>query len=200
MTVNVVAVTFDERSKAYQALSTLKGLDREGRIELKSAAVVERDATGRLQIPEGTDNAIGEGFAAGGLIGMLVGVLGGPVGMLLGLGTGGLIGGLYDVDQADMQDETLAQVGRHVPPGSNALLAEVDEYADGVVDGAMKAQGGAVLRRSADDVLAEIEAAEEAAEEAQHQARKKARERKKAELHEKYEDRKAHLREKLHIG
>ena len=57
MTVNVIAVTFDERSKAYQALSTLKGLDREGRIELKSAAVVERDATGRLQIPEGTDNA-----------------------------------------------------------------------------------------------------------------------------------------------
>ena len=200
MTVNVIAVTFDERSKAYQALSTLKGLDREGRIELKSAAVVERDATGRLQIPEGTDNASGEGFAAGGLIGMLVGILGGPVGMLLGLGTGGLIGGLSDVDQADIQDQTLAQVGRHVPPGSNALLAEVDEHADDVVDDAMTAQGGAVLRRSADDVLAEIEAAEEAAEEAQRQARKKARERKKTEMHEKYEDRKTHLREKLHIS
>jgi hypothetical protein len=51
-----------------------------------------------------------------------------------------------------------------------------------------------------DDVLAEIEAGEEAAEEAQKQARKMARERKKAELHDKYEDRKAHLREKLHIG
>ncbi|MGA9359117.1 MAG: DUF1269 domain-containing protein [Mycobacterium sp.] len=200
MTVNVIAVTFDERSKAYQALSTLKGLDREGRIELKSAAVVERDATGRLHIPEGTDNASGEGFAAGGLIGMLVGILGGPVGVLLGLGTGGLIGGLYEVDQADIQDQTLAQVGRHVPPGSYALLAEVDEYADDVVDGAMTAQGGAVLRRSADDVLAEIEAAEEAAEEAQSQARKKARERKKTEMHEKYEDRKTHLREKLHIS
>ena len=131
---------------------------------------------------------------------MLVGILGGPVGVLLGLGTGGLIGGLYEVDQADIQDQTLAQVGRHVPPGSNALLAEVDEYADDVVDGAMTAQGGAVLRRSADDVLAEIEAAEEAAEEAQSQARKKARERKKTEMHEKYEDRKTHLREKLHIS
>ncbi len=200
MTVNFIAVTFDEGSKTYQALSTLKGLDREGRIELKSAAVVERDATGQLQIPEDTDNAIGEGFAAGGLIGMLVGVLGGPLGMLLGLGTGGLIGGLYDVDQADMQDQTLAEVGRHVPPGRNALLAEVDEYAEDVVDGAMTAQGGAVLRRSADDVLAEIEAAEEAAEEAQRQARKNARERKKAEMHEKYEERKSHLREKLHMS
>jgi uncharacterized membrane protein len=200
MTVNVIAVTFDEQSKAYQALSTLKGLDREGRVELKSAAVVERDANGQLRIPEDTDNAGGEGFLGGGLIGMLIGVLGGPLGMLLGLGTGGLIGGLSDVDQADIQDQTLAHVGRHVPPGSNALLAEVDEYADDVVDGAMTAQGGAVLRRSADDVLAEIEAAQEAAEEAQRQARKKARERKKTEMHEKYEDRKTHLREKLHIS
>jgi uncharacterized membrane protein len=200
MTVNIIAVTFDEQSKAYQALSTLKGLDREGRVELKSAAVVERDATGQLRIPEGADNASGEGFAIGGLIGMLVGILGGPVGMLLGLGAGGLIGGLDDLDRADKEDQTLAQVGRHVPPGKNALLAEVDEYADNVVDAAMTAQGGAVLRRSAGDVLAEIEAAEEAAQEAQHQARKKARERKKAEIHEKYEERKAHLREKLHIS
>jgi len=200
MTVNVIAVTFDEQSKAYQALSTLKGLDREGRLELKSAAVVERDATGQLRIPEGADNASGEGFAIGGLIGMLVGILGGPAGMLLGLGAGGLIGGLDDLDRADKEDQTLAQVGRHVRPGKNALLAEVDEYADDVVDAAMTAQGGAVLRRSAGDVLAEIEAAEEAAQEAQHQARKKARERKKAEIDEKYEERKAHLREKLHIS
>ena len=162
--------------------------------------MVQRDAAGRLEIPEGTDNADGAGFVAGGLIGMLVGVLAGPAGMLLELGTGGLIGGLYDIDQADVEDQTLAQVGQHIPPGHNALLAEVDEDAVDVVDGAMTAQGGAVLRRSADDVLAEIEAAEEAAEEAQRQARKKARERKKAELHEKYEDRKSHLREKLHIG
>jgi uncharacterized membrane protein len=200
MTVNVVAVTFDEQSKAYQALSTLKGLDREGRVELKSAAVVERDATGRLRIPEGADNATGEGFLTGGLIGMLVGIIGGPVGMLVGLGTGGLVGGVYDIDEADVQDQTLAEVGRDVKPGSNALLAEADEVTEGVVDDAMKAQGGTVLRRSADYVLAEVEAAREAAEEAQHQARKKARELKKAELHEKYEERKTRLREKLHIS
>jgi uncharacterized membrane protein len=200
MTVNVIAVTFDEPSKAYQALSTLNGLDREGRLEVKSAGVVERDATGQLHTPAETDNVGGEVFMAGSLIGMLVGVLGGPLGMLLGLGAGGLVGGAYDLDQADIQDDVLAEVGRHVPPGRNALLAEVDEYAPEVVDGAMSALGGSVLRRSADDVLAEIEAAEEAAEEARRQARKKARERKKAELHDKYEERKTHLREKLHIS
>ena len=200
MTVNVIAVSFDEQSKAYQALSNLKELDREGRLELMSAAVVERGADGQLRIPEDTDNAGGEGFLTGGLIGMLVGVLGGPLGMLLGFGAGGLIGGIGDIDQADVQDETLAQVSRHILPGRNALLAEVDEYAEEVVDGAMAGIGGTVLRRSADDVLAEIEAADEAAEEARREARKKARERKKAEMHQKYEERKTHLREKLHIS
>jgi uncharacterized membrane protein len=120
--------------------------------------------------------------------------------MLLGLGTGGLIGGVHHMDQGDVQDETLAEVSRHLPPGRNALLAEADEYTNEVVDGAMATLGGAVLRRSADDVLVEIEAADEAAEEARRQARKKARERKKAEIHEKYEERKTQLREKLHIG
>lgn len=200
MTVNVVAVTFDEQSKAYQALSTLKRIDGEGRVTVKSAAVVERDPSGRLQIPEDADNAGGESFAEGSLIGMLVGVVGGPIGMLLGLGTGGLIGGADDLDRADTQDQVLAEFGRQVPPGKNALLAEVDEVAEEVIDGEMKALGGVVLRRSAADVLAEMEAAQQAADAAEKENRRIAREKKKNEMREKYEERKAHLREKLHMG
>ena len=200
MTVNVIAVTFDEQSKAYQALSTLKRIDGEGRVTVKSAAVVERDPSGRLQVPEDADNAGGESFAEGSLIGMLVGVVGGPIGMLLGLGTGGLIGGADDLDRADTQDRVLSEFGRHVPPGKNALLAEVDEVAEEVIDGEMKALGGVVLRRSAADVLAEMEAAQQAADAAEKENRRIARENKKNEMREKYEERKAHLREKLHMG
>ena len=200
MTVNFIAVTFDEQSKAYQALSSLKGIDGQGGISVRSAAVVERDPTGRLQVPESSDTVEGEGLAAGSLAGMLVGILGGPIGMLLGLGAGALVGGAADLGRADSQDEVLAEFSRHVPAGGNALLAEIEEPQTRVVDEAMAALGGVVLRRSASDVLAEIEAAEQAAEEAAAQARKLARERKRAELHEKYEERKAQLREKLHIG
>lgn len=200
MTVNVIAVTFDEQSKAYQALSVLQKIGGEGRVTVESAAVVERDPSGRLHIPEGADNAGGESFAEGSLIGMLVGVLGGPIGMLLGLGAGGLVGGAVDLDRADAQDRVLAEFGNQIPAGKNALLAEVDEVAEEVVDGAMTALGGVVLRRSAADVLAEMEAAEQAADAAEKQARKIAREKKKNEMREKYEERKAHLREKLHVG
>jgi uncharacterized membrane protein len=50
-TENVVGVQFTDPSKAYQALSVLKECDAEGRIGLKSAAVVERTETGELHIP-----------------------------------------------------------------------------------------------------------------------------------------------------
>src|SRR5271157_4872657 len=101
---NVVAVTFNENSKAYEALSVLKQADAEGRVAVLGAAVVERQADGKIQVPEGDDNIIGAGLAGGSLIGMLIGVLGGPLGLLLGWGTGALVGGLYDAHRADQGD------------------------------------------------------------------------------------------------
>ena len=85
---NVIAVTFDEDSKAYQALSTLRRADGDGRVGIRSAVIVERGTEGTIRLHEAEDNVIGAGAAGGSLVGMLVGVLGGPVGMLLGLGAG----------------------------------------------------------------------------------------------------------------
>jgi uncharacterized membrane protein len=81
---NVIVVQFDEPSKAYQALSELNRLGREGRVEVKSAVLLERSKDGKVQTPEGSDNAAGFYLASGGLLGMLLGALGGPVGLLLG--------------------------------------------------------------------------------------------------------------------
>ena len=131
---NVVVVRFTEPSKAYQALSVLKECDAEGRIGLECAAVVERTAEGELHIPESADNVSFVGMASGSLIGMLVGVLGGPVGVLVGWGAGAMIGGAFDVDRAVTSDEALTVLGRAIPPGSTAVIAEVDEPVVEVVD------------------------------------------------------------------
>ena len=89
---NVIAVTFDEDSKAYQALSDLRKADGDGRVGIRSAVIVERRPEGTIRLHEAEDNVIGAGVAGGSLVGMLVGVLGGPVGVLLGLGAGMAIG------------------------------------------------------------------------------------------------------------
>ena len=121
---NVVVVRFTEPSKAYQALSVLKECDAEGRIDLESAAVVERAAGGELRISESADNDGLVGMTNGSLIGMLIGVLGGPVGILLGWGAGAMMGGAFDLDRAVTSDEALTVLGRAIPPKSTAVIRE----------------------------------------------------------------------------
>jgi hypothetical protein len=92
-----------------------------------------------------------------------------------------------DVDRADEADAVLMHMSRSIPVGTTAIIAEVDEYALEVVDGEMTALGGTVTRRPAEEVLAELEAAEQAARASEKEARRVMREAKKAERAEKRE-------------
>ena len=197
---NVVVVRFAEPSKAYQALSVLKECDAEGRIGLKSAAIVERTASGELRIPDGADNVALVGTASGSLIGMLIGVLGGPLGVLLGWGAGAMMGGAFDVDRAVASDEALTILGRAITPESTAVIADVEEAAREVVDNEMAKLDGEVTRKPVADVMNELEAAEEAAEAAAREARRAVRESRKAELTAAVDERVGRLKEKLHVS
>jgi uncharacterized membrane protein len=197
---NVIVVGFTEQSKAYQALSVLKQCDADGRIELRSAAIVERTPSGELRTPEGADNVGLVGTASGSLIGMLIGVLGGPVGVLVGWGSGALMGGVFDIVRAEKSDEALFALGRAIPPASTAVIAGVAEPAVEVIDGEMAKLGGEVTRRPLDDVMSELEAAEDAAEAAAREARRTLREERKAELTTDLNERVGKLKQKLHVS
>jgi uncharacterized membrane protein len=197
---NVVAITFPEQARAYQALSVLKGLAAEDRVGLLSAAVVERDPSGALQVREGADPVAETGVAGGALVGTLIGVLGGPLGMLLGFGTGALIGGTVDLERASTTDAVMSELARAIPPGSLALVAEVVEYAEEVIDTEMAQLEGSVLRRPAVEVLTELEAAAEATAAAEQEAHRRVREQRRTEAKEKYEERKDQLRQKLGLA
>ena len=197
---NVVVVRFTEPSKAFQAMSVLKGCDVDGRIGLQSAAIVERTPTGELHINEDTDNLALVGTASGSLIGMLVGVLGGPVGVLLGWGAGALMGGAFDIDRAVKSDDALTALSQAIPPGSTAVIASVEEPAVEVIDGEMAKLDGEVTRRSAAEVMDELEAAEDAADAAAREARHAIHEQRKAEVHANVEERVGTLKEKLHVS
>ena len=199
-TENAVVIGFTEASKAYQALTVLKQCDADGRIELRSAAIVERTAAGELRIPDGTDNVGLVGTASGSLIGMLVGVLGGPVGVLVGFGTGALMGGVFDIARADKSDEALAALGRAIPPETTAVIAGVAEPAVEVIDSEMAKLGGTVTRRTLSDVMDELEATEMAAEAAAREARKTLHEQRKAEATADLDERVGTLKEKLHVS
>jgi len=187
---NVITVTFEEESKAYQAMSALRQADGEGRLVVDSAVIVARQADGTIKTYEGEDTTIGAGAAGGSLIGMLVGLLGGPLGVLLGFGTGLAVGAVVDLNRADDVDDVLGQMSATIPAGKTAIVAEVHEYAVEVLDGEMATLGGTVTRRPSDAVLAEMEAADQAAKASAKEARRVMREARKAERAEKHEQNK----------
>jgi uncharacterized membrane protein len=172
---NVIEVSFQQNSSAYEALSKLKELVGQGQVSVSGAAVVERDQDGHLVVKDETQDAQMQGTATGGLIGLIVGILGGPFGVLIGGATGLLVGSLFDLEDADDQESVLAEISNAVKPGQTVLLAVVAELSDEVVDTAMSELAGTVLRRSVEDVEAEIAAADEAQRAAKREARAKLR-------------------------
>ena len=197
---NVVVVRFTEPDKAKEALTVLKQCDKEGRISLESAAVVERTSKGDLRMLDEWENVGPVGIAGGSLLGMLIGVLGGPVGILLGWGAGAVVGGSFDIDRATESDEALTVLARAIPPGSAGVVASIEEPAVEVVDAEMGMLGGEVTRRSVVDVVAELGAAHEAAAVAAREARRTVREQRKADMHADLTDNVVKLKEKLHVS
>ena len=197
---NVIAVSFEDRSGAYQALSELKGAGLEGRVDVLAASIVTRDEQGRLDAPEGGDVVAGAATLGGSLIGMLIGVIGGPIGVLFGWTGGLLVGGAFDVRRADHSDSVLAEISRYVPVGGTAVVAEVNEFAVGVVDTLMSELGGTVIGVPPRMCSPRSRRRRTPNSKAQKEADRVVREQWKAERRQHAEERKAALKEKLGVS
>ncbi len=181
--LNVVVVNFDEDSKAYEALTSLKELDSQGQVELRAAAVVVRDDDGKVIVKDETGDSYGVGTATGGIVGLLIGVIGGPLGVLLGGATGLLAGSLFDLEKEFHTESALSRISHSVKVGHTALLAELSETSPEVLDSDMARLSGEVSRHPVHEVEAEIAAAEET----QHEAARDARKRLHKERHEQHQ-------------
>ena len=194
MTDYIALVVFPERSTAYEAFSKISRTAQTGALSISAGAVVERNVNGTVEVAEHIDGFKGSGTAGGGLLGMVVGVLGGPLGMLFGLGVGALAGSLVDADRIDVGTEAIAEFGRTIAPGSNAILLETSEGTTDALDRVVRDLGGTIIRRESSEVLDELVAQQAAAEAAAKAAHEKIRDEKKAARKEQREERIAKLR------
>lgn len=169
---NVIVATFDEPSKAYQALSELKHDSVEGKLKLHSAAVVERTSSGGYAIKESVTPRAGFSTSTGGLVGALIGILGGPIGVLLGWGAGALAGAALEAEGARGELAMLHQAGEKIQPGGTGLFAELEETQPHQTDWRLGQLGGAVTRWTAAEIEQEIESAKEAQGAAEREARR----------------------------
>jgi uncharacterized membrane protein len=161
----MLVAVFDREDAAFEGLSALKDLHRDGDISLYSAAVIAKNNTGIIELKQAADTGP-VGTAVGLLTGGLIGIFGGPVGVAVGVSAGGLAGLLLDVGRSGFEVTFLDDVSKTLTAGKFAVLAEIDETWTTPVDTRLQRFSAITFRQLRGEVVADQLARESAALEA----------------------------------
>ena len=124
--VQLIVAAFDDEKAADEALKALKQAKRERLIGIQNAAVLRKDAKGKLHIRETADMGGGKGAVIGGVAGAAIGLLAGPL-LVVPAAVGALVGGLAaKLRDTGFPDDRLKQLGEGLKPESSAILAVVE--------------------------------------------------------------------------
>ena len=154
--VQVIVAAFNDLNGASQALKSLKDAKKERLIEIEDAAVLTKDADGKVKIKETADMRAGKGATIGAIAGGVVGLLAGPVGWAA-LG-GGVIGGLAaKLHDGGFPDDRLRQLAEGLTPDSSALVAVIDHRWVADLERELARQGADVVTEGLrDDIAAQL--------------------------------------------
>jgi uncharacterized membrane protein len=152
--VQVIVAAFNDINGASNALKTLQEAKREKMIGIEDAAVITKDATGKVKIKETADMRAGKGATIGAVAGGVIGLLAGPVGWAA-LG-GGAIGGLAaKLHDGGFPDARLKQLGEGLTPNSSALVAVIDHRWVAEVEQELTRQQADIVTQSLSDDIHE---------------------------------------------
>ena len=162
--VQLIVAAFQNEKAAKEALHALKEAQRERIIKIDSAAVLRKDAKGKLHIKETADMGGGKGAAIGGVAGAAIGLIAGPA-LLVPAAVGALVGGLSaKLRDSGFSDARLKAVGEKMTPGSSAIIAVVEHTWVTEVEKAMTEAGADLFTEAIGaDISAQLEAGHEVA-------------------------------------
>lgn len=151
MNKTLVAI-FDNEEAAFNGLTALKELHRNGDITLYDSAVITKSTIGETRIVKAPEDPP-TGTFLGMFLGALVGAIGGPIGLAVGAATGTFVGATSDVFRDSVDYGFVEQVREALTPGKVAVVADVEETWVTPVDLTISEQGGFVLRRLRHEVV-----------------------------------------------
>jgi uncharacterized membrane protein len=162
--VQLIVAAFQEEKTAAQALKVLKQARREKLIGIQNAAVLRKDAKGKLHIQETADMGGGKGAALGGVAGAAIGLIAGPA-LVVPAAVGALVGGLTaKLRDSGFSNERLKTLGENLKPGSSAIVAVVEHRWVAEVEKAMAEAGAdAVTAALGADIAEQLEAGHQVA-------------------------------------
>ena len=155
MEVELLIVTFRQADGAGQALDILNDLNKTGDVEIRNAAVLEKDSAGKTHARESQDVGAGRGALLGAITGGVIGLLGGPVGAMVGAAAGAATGRLT-AKKIDLgfTDAYLASLEKGLKTDTSILVTLVDRPSVDKVLAALADLGGDVARQTISDQLA----------------------------------------------
>ena len=148
----ILVSVFDSERMAFEGLTALKDLHREGDITLYASTVIVKDPSGTVEVRQTADRGP-IGTFAGIVTGALVGLLGGPVGVAVGAYVGGFGGLMYDMFNAGVGIDFVDEVSASLTPGKAAVVADIDEMWVTPIDARLAALGGTTFRRLHGEVI-----------------------------------------------
>ncbi|MBK8984565.1 MAG: DUF1269 domain-containing protein [Chloroflexi bacterium] len=141
--VQVIVAAFNDPEQAGHLMADIKLGKVLGLVGIIDAAVVVKDAEGKLKITDSKRRST-KGFITGGVIGGVLGLLAGPVGWTaLGTGAvGALMGKMRGAPlKAEMQD-----IGSALTPNSSAIVAIIEHTWVAALEEAMAAEGARIVQ------------------------------------------------------
>jgi uncharacterized membrane protein len=152
--VELIVAAFDQEGRAGQVLAEIKELEKMKFIGVWNAAVITKDADGKLKLQEiaeikGVKRGAGIGAIAGGIIGILAG---GPIGgIVLGAAAGALGGKVIDLGFSNAE---LKEMGELMGPESSAIIAVIEHKWVGDLVAALEEFGAEIVRQQLKDEVA----------------------------------------------
>ncbi len=147
---NLIVMTFNTRDAAGEVRQALRELERSGRLSLDDAAVIVKDADGKLNIDNEVDRGVKIGAIGGGLLGLLLSFMFPLAGIVVGAAGGALVGRMADlgIDQQFVKD-----VSASLQPNSSALFVIVRDAAPDIVISALEPYQGTLHHTTLDPTV-----------------------------------------------
>ena len=123
MTSSLIVLAFDTMDEAEQVHEALVKGKKEGLVTIEDAAVVVKDADGKVHVKNQVSRTTWAATGVGGALGLLIGTIFFPIGgLVLGLAGGAVVGRLMDLG---VDGKFVKDVGEQIKPGTSALFVLV---------------------------------------------------------------------------
>jgi uncharacterized membrane protein len=160
MAKSLIVLAFDTADEAENVHEALVRGKKQGIVQIDDAAVVVKDADGKVQVKNQVARGTWTATGVGGLLGLLLGSIFFPIGgLVMGLAGGALVGRMMDLG---IDGKFVKEVEEEIKPGTSALfvlgsgdptgtLAILREYKGRVLQTNLSSEAEESLRKALGD-------------------------------------------------